>query len=176
MLHLGQLREPRFGRDLAELCREPRSKRELIGVVAQAAHRIGALDRVRLAEQVVGQLGIRRGTAELAERRAGPIADLAWLGPEKLAYVVIALAALEQQLQQSEAVGSHGAPPLLATAATAATAASGGRWQGAAGGRHGAAGRRRGARGRRSSGCRRCGSRRGAAGARGRRQLGALRQ
>ena len=79
------------------------------GVVAQVAGSVGAPDRVRLAEQVVGEphVAIRVGAAELGERGAGAGADLGLGLAEQLREVVVALAPLEQQLQRRPLVGSH---------------------------------------------------------------------
>jgi hypothetical protein len=65
------------------------------------AHRIGSADRVGLAQEVVAQadLGVGVRAADLAECGTGPRAHLVGSDPEEGADVVIALPALEQELE-----------------------------------------------------------------------------
>ena len=71
-------------------------------VVAQVPGGVGAPDRVRLAQQVVGEadVAVGIGAAELGERGAGAGAHLRLGLPEQLSEVRVALAALEQELQR----------------------------------------------------------------------------
>jgi hypothetical protein len=70
-----------------------------VGVVAKVTHRVGAPDRVGLAEQVVGEpdVPVRVGAAQLAQRGARSGAHLVLGDAEQARDVGIALPALEQQ-------------------------------------------------------------------------------
>ena len=63
---------------------------------------VGAADRVRLAEQEVGQadLGVGVGASDLGERRPRSLPDLVRGPTEQAGDVLIALSALDQQLEQ----------------------------------------------------------------------------
>ena len=98
---LGDLGELSLRREQPQVLDEPLCERVRLGIALQLADRIGSADRVGLAEEVVAQadLGVGIGAADLAQRRAGPRAHLVGCDPEEGADVVIALPALEQELE-----------------------------------------------------------------------------
>ena len=71
---------------------------------------VGAADRVSLAEEVVGEpdlaIGVR--AAELLERRACAFADVVAGAAQKAGDVLVALPALQQELQHRALVLSKG--------------------------------------------------------------------
>ena len=73
----------------------------VVRVVAEVADGVGASDRVRLPDQVVGEpdVAVGVGAAELLERRARPLAHLRLVDAHHPRQVGVGLAALEQQLQ-----------------------------------------------------------------------------
>jgi hypothetical protein len=100
----------------------------VLGVLAQMARRVGATDRVRLAEQIVGEadVSVRVGAHQLGERGPSPSAHGGLVLAEQGAKVGIALTPLEQKLQRGALILGDHAPGTLRVGACA-LAASGAR-------------------------------------------------
>ena len=77
------------------------------GVGAQVARDVGAADRIRLADEVVGEadVAIRIGAAELGQRGSGASADLGLVDTEEGREVAVALPTLEQERERGALVG-----------------------------------------------------------------------
>ncbi len=105
----GQLRELGAGGDGLKLAEKSLRERPILGIVAQVTNRIGAADRVGLAEEVVGEAdaAVRIGSAKLGERGTRALAHLGLGDPEQRAQIAIALALLEEQPEHGLLIGSQ---------------------------------------------------------------------
>jgi hypothetical protein len=98
---LGDLRQLGLRRQQPQVLDEPLRQGVRVRIALQVANRVGAPDRVRLAEQVVAQpdLGIRIGAPDLLQGRTRPRADLLGADAEQGTDVLVALPPFEEELE-----------------------------------------------------------------------------
>ncbi len=109
---LRQLRQLRGGKEGRELGDDLVRQFAVGRVLAQVPDRVGAPDRVGLAQEIVAQanVAIRVGAAQLLERCTGPLAGLALAEPEEVVEVGIGLTTRQEHLENGALVGTdrHG--------------------------------------------------------------------